>query len=93
MIAVVVVIISLHVFWVFFYRRENAETAKCRKVLQKIFNANNGVMWENKYRSNWQSAAPISQWAGIEVQDFGKGDVVTDIQMRENKNFIGNFII
>jgi hypothetical protein len=89
-IAAVVVILSLLVFWIFFYRRENAETAKCRKVLQKVFNANNGVMWENKYRSNWQTTSPISQWAGIEVQDLGTGDVVTDIQMRDNANFIGS---
>jgi hypothetical protein len=88
-ISIVVVIVSALVFWIFFYRREKSETAKSRKVLQRVFNANNGNMWENKYRNHWQSEAPISQWSGVETHDFGGGDVVTAISMRENINFNG----
>ena len=88
-IGAVVLIVTCLVYWIYFYRRERTATANCRKVLQKVFAANNGDMWIAKYRNQWQTSAPLSKWAGIEVQDQGAGDVVTELNMRDNKNFIG----
>lgn len=88
-IGIVVLIVSCLVYWIYFYRRERSVTAQCRKTLQKVFKMNNGDMWITKYRNQWQSSAPLSTWAGIEVHDYGVGDVVTEINMRDNKNFIG----
>lgn len=90
-IGAVILIVSCLVYWIYFYRRERSVTANCRKALQNVFKANNGDMWIAKYRSQWQTSAPLSKWAGIEVQDKGAGDVVTEINMRDNKNFIGSF--
>jgi hypothetical protein len=91
-IGAVVLIVTCLVYWIYFYRRERTVTAKCRKTLQAIFKANNGDMWVTKYRDQWQSSAPLSKWAGVEVQDQGAGDIVTEINMRDNKNFIGTFV-
>lgn len=93
MIASLVVVVSALIYWVYFYRRENSETAKCRKTLQKAFNTNNGNMWQAKYRTNWQTNAPLSKWAGLEVQDQGRGEIVTEIHMRDNKDFLGKLPI
>ena len=92
-IGAVVLIVTCLVYWIYFYRRERTATANCRKVLQKVFAANNGDMWIAKYRNQWQTSAPLSKWAGIEVQDQGAGDVVTELNMRDNKNFIGTRVI
>jgi hypothetical protein len=89
MIGALVVVVSALIYWVYFYRREHNETAKCRKTLQKVFNSNNGNMWQGKYRTNWQTTAPLNKWAGLEVQDKGQGEVVTEIHMRDNKDFSG----
>jgi hypothetical protein len=89
-VGLVLAIVACLAGWVYFARKEKAATAKCRKTLQTVFKNNNGEMWVGKYRDHWQkSSSPLSKWAGVEVQDLGAGDVVTEINMRDNKNFIG----
>ena len=88
-IGIVVLIVSALVYWIYFYRRERTVTARCRKSLQGMFQSNNGDMWVAKYRDQWMSSSPLSKWAGVVVVDQGVGDVVTEINMRDNKNCIG----
>ena len=50
-----------------------------RAALTAFYEATNGVGWKNS--NNWLSDAPLAQWYGVEVDDFGR---VAELQLESN---------
>ena len=51
-----------------------------REVLEALYHATGGPEWRNS--TNWLSAAPISEWFGVETDDNSR---VTSLDLRENR--------
>ena len=55
------------------------ERATDREVLEALYHATGGPEWRNS--TNWLSAAPISEWFGVETDENSR---VTSLDLREN---------
>ncbi len=75
---------------IYFYKKSpKKKSDDDRESLKAIYNNGNGLKWEAKYSENWLTSEPLNQWGGIEANYSDGNECVTEILMRNNRQFSG----